>query len=152
MELVASPDIDVVTVTVRVPHHLAEVGDLAVVIRDKRRIDPETGARLTGSIEEQGEQCLKNIGEILKAAGASFDHVVRTTVFLADMNDFAAMNEAYRQHGMFVRPQLSRLPKEYLYGQVYATLSRLARDGKPWGRVAADADRSRRRQVCVWIG
>jgi 2-iminobutanoate/2-iminopropanoate deaminase len=58
-------------------------------------IDPATGNLVDGDIAAQTHRVLQNIGEILKAGGASFDHVVRTTVFLADMNDFAAMNAVY---------------------------------------------------------
>jgi 2-iminobutanoate/2-iminopropanoate deaminase len=58
-------------------------------------LDPATGALVAGDIALQTKRVLTNIGEILKAAGASFDQVVKTTVFLADMNDFTAMNEVY---------------------------------------------------------
>jgi 2-iminobutanoate/2-iminopropanoate deaminase len=80
-------------------------------------IDPATGALVEGDIAAQTHRVFKNIGEILAAAGASFDHVVRTTVFLADINDFAAMNDVYA--GYFSTPaparatvQVSRLPKD----------------------------------------
>ena len=56
-------------------------------------IDPSTGELVKGTIADQTRQSLTNIGEILKVAGASFQHVVRSTVYLADMADFAAMNE-----------------------------------------------------------
>src|SRR5215212_6497207 len=58
-------------------------------------LDPATGTMVDGSIGDQTRRVLQNVGEILKAAGASFDDVVRTTVYLADMSDFAAMNEVY---------------------------------------------------------
>ena len=58
-------------------------------------IDPATGQIVEGDIAAQTHRVFRNISEILKAGGASLDHVVRTTVFLADMNDFAAMNEVY---------------------------------------------------------
>src|SRR5262245_21116538 len=58
-------------------------------------LDPATGVPIEGSIADQTHRVFRNLGEILKAAGASFDQVVRTTVFLADMGDFAAMNEVY---------------------------------------------------------
>lgn len=57
--------------------------------------DPQTGAFVEGGIAEQTEQVLKNLAAVLEAAGASLDSVVKTTVFLADMNDFTAMNEVY---------------------------------------------------------
>ena len=57
-------------------------------------INPETG-EISGGIAEQAEQSCKNIGAILEAAGVDFSKVVKTTCFLADMNDFAAFNEVY---------------------------------------------------------
>jgi 2-iminobutanoate/2-iminopropanoate deaminase len=80
-------------------------------------IDPATGSLVNGDIAAQTRRVFQNIGEILKAGGASFDHVVRTTVFLADMNDFAAMNDVYGTFFSSPFParatvQVSRLPKD----------------------------------------
>ena len=80
-------------------------------------IDPETGYLVDGDIATQTHRVFQNIAEILKAAGASFDQVVRTTVFLADMNDFAEMNEVYGTYFSSPAParatvQVSRLPKD----------------------------------------
>lgn len=61
-------------------------------------IIPETGELETGSIEAQAHQAIKNVGEILKAAGTNYTKVVKTTCFLADMNDFAAFNSVYEQY------------------------------------------------------
>ena len=58
-------------------------------------LDPATGALVDGDIASQTRQVFANITAILQAAGTSLDRVVKTTVFLADMNDFAAMNEVY---------------------------------------------------------
>ena len=58
-------------------------------------IDPQTGQFVAGGIAEQTEQVLKNLSAVLKAAGSSLDRVVKTTVFLADMNEFTGMNEVY---------------------------------------------------------
>jgi 2-iminobutanoate/2-iminopropanoate deaminase len=58
-------------------------------------LDPATGALVEGDIAAQTRQVFANITAILQAAGTSLDRVVKTTVFLADMNDFAAMNEVY---------------------------------------------------------
>ena len=58
-------------------------------------IDPETGAIVEGGIQEQARQSLNNIKAILNAAGTNMGAVVKTTVFLQDMNDFAAMNGVY---------------------------------------------------------
>ena len=59
---------------------------------------PETGAVAGDTIEAQAEQVCKNIGAILEAAGTDFDHVVKTTCFLADMKDFAAFNAVYEKY------------------------------------------------------
>ena len=58
-------------------------------------IDPATGAIIDGDIAVQTRQVLTNLSKVLEAAGVSLDHVVKTTVYLADMNDFAAMNAVY---------------------------------------------------------
>ena len=58
-------------------------------------IDPQTGEFVAGGIGEQTEQVLKNLAAVLEAAGSSLAKVVKTTVFLADMKEFAAMNEVY---------------------------------------------------------
>ena len=60
-------------------------------------IDPATGNIVGSDIASQAEQSCKNVGEILKAAGSSFDKVVKTTCFLADMNDFPAFNAVYEK-------------------------------------------------------
>ncbi|MGB9181639.1 MAG: RidA family protein [Pyrinomonadaceae bacterium] len=58
-------------------------------------IDPQTGEFVAGGIAEQTEQVLLNLAAVLETAGSGLDRVVKTTVFLADMDDFAAMNEIY---------------------------------------------------------
>lgn len=58
-------------------------------------IDPQTGQFVPGGIAEQTEQVLKNLAAVLEAAGSGLDRIVKTTVFLADMQEFAAMNEVY---------------------------------------------------------
>ena len=80
-------------------------------------LDPVTGQMVEGSIAAQTHRVFQNLGAILEAAGASFDQVVRTTVYLADMNDFAAMNEVYGQYFKPPYParatvQVARLPKD----------------------------------------
>jgi 2-iminobutanoate/2-iminopropanoate deaminase len=79
--------------------------------------DPKTGALVDGGIAEQTEQALKNIAAVLKAAGTDLGSVVKTTVFLADINDFAKMNEVYAK--FFKKPyparstvQVARLPRD----------------------------------------
>ena len=61
-------------------------------------INPEKDDVVAVTIEEQTEQVCKNLGEVLKAAGTDFDHVLKTTCFLADMADFAAFNEVYAKY------------------------------------------------------
>ena len=61
-------------------------------------INPATDSIEAVTIEEQTEQVCKNLGEVLKAAGSSFEHVLKTTCFLADMGDFAAFNEVYAKY------------------------------------------------------
>jgi 2-iminobutanoate/2-iminopropanoate deaminase len=61
-------------------------------------LDPATGALIDGGVADQTRRVLDNLGAILTAAGASFDRVVKTTVYLADMAEFAAMNDVYSQY------------------------------------------------------
>lgn len=61
-------------------------------------INPETGNVEAVGITEQAEQSMKNVGEILKAAGVSYENVVKTTCFLAEIADFAAFNEVYAKY------------------------------------------------------
>lgn len=61
-------------------------------------IDPASGEVVQGGIREQTEMVLKNLGEVLKAGGASFDNVVKTTCFLDDMADFAEFNAVYAEY------------------------------------------------------
>ena len=58
-------------------------------------VDPATGTLIQGDIKEQTLRVMKNQGAILRAAGTDFPHVIKSTVFLADINDFSAMNEVY---------------------------------------------------------
>ena len=71
-----------------------KVGEL-VFVSGQLPIDPATGAFAEGGIKELTRQSLTNMKAILEEAGTSMANVVKTTVFLADMNDFAAMNEVY---------------------------------------------------------
>lgn len=70
-------------------------------------LDPETGMLVGTSIEEQAHQVLKNLGAVLEAAGSDFDHVIKTTCFMADMADFAAMNQVYAQYFTGTKPARS---------------------------------------------
>jgi 2-iminobutanoate/2-iminopropanoate deaminase len=78
--------------------------------------DPSTGALVGGDITAQTDQVMRNIGALLTAAGGDFGHVVRTTVFLADMNEFAAMNAVYGRYVVDPPParstvQVAALPR-----------------------------------------
>jgi 2-iminobutanoate/2-iminopropanoate deaminase len=80
-------------------------------------LDPATGQVVEGDIRTQARRVLENMGEILKAGGADFSKVARTTIFLADMNDFAAVNEVYASYFKAPYParatvQVARLPKD----------------------------------------
>ena len=80
-------------------------------------IDPATGNLVTGTIADQARRALQNVGEILKAGGSSFSQVVRTTVYLADLADFPAMNEVYATFFTAPQParstiQAAKLPKD----------------------------------------
>jgi 2-iminobutanoate/2-iminopropanoate deaminase len=82
-------------------------------------LDPKTGDLTAADIGQQTEQTLKNVKGILEAAGVNLHHVVKTTVFLKDMNDFAAMNEVYGKYFTVAPParstvQVARLPKDAL--------------------------------------
>ncbi|MCA1624760.1 MAG: RidA family protein [Acidobacteria bacterium] len=80
-------------------------------------IDPQTGNFVSEDIGEQTRQVLKNLSAVLEAAGTSLNNVVKTSVFLADMSDFAAMNEVYAEFFNENKParatvQAARLPKD----------------------------------------
>lgn len=80
-------------------------------------LSPETGEVVGTSIEEQTKQVLKNIEAILTEAGTDFDHVVKTTCFLSDMNDFLAFNEVYQTAFSSEFParsavEVARLPRD----------------------------------------
>ncbi len=80
-------------------------------------IVPQTGELSTGGIEDQTRQVLNNVSAVLEAAGTSLDNVVKATVFLQDMNDFAAMNKVYAEFFKTPFParaavQVARLPRD----------------------------------------
>ena len=82
-------------------------------------LDPQSGEFAGTDIQKQTQRVLENLKGILEAAGVSFSHVVKTTVFLKDMNDFTAMNEIYARYFAAAPParstvQVSRLPKDAL--------------------------------------
>ena len=69
-------------------------------------LDPKTGNFVEGGVTEQTEQVIRNLKAVLEKAGFSLENVVKTTCFLADMNDFAAMNEVYAE--FFTEPYPAR--------------------------------------------
>lgn len=80
-------------------------------------IDPSTGNFVSDAIGEQTEQVLKNLRAVLEAAGTGLENVVKTTVFLLDMNDFSEMNEVYGRFFADNKParatvQAARLPRD----------------------------------------
>ena len=82
-------------------------------------LDPRTSEFIGGDIRQQTERAMENIKAVVEAAGSNLHHVVKTTVFLKDMNDFAAMNEAYGKYFPAAPParstvQVARLPKDAL--------------------------------------
>jgi 2-iminobutanoate/2-iminopropanoate deaminase len=79
-------------------------------------LDPGTGELVRGTIDEETARVLRNLEAVLEAAGSGFDKVVRTTVFLVDLADFAAMNAVYARHFGDARParstvQVAALPR-----------------------------------------
>ena len=92
------------------------VGDL-VFTSGQIGLDPKTGQFPEGGIEAQLEQVFRNLTTVLEASGSSIDHVVKATVFLADMNDYNKMNELYRKKFKGDPParstvQVARLPRD----------------------------------------
>ena len=99
------------------PYSQAVVAGGFVFASGQIPIDPATGQFVEGGIAEQTEQVLRNVSRLLEAAGTSLARVVKTTVFLADMNDFAAMNETYARFFGAQPParstvQAARLPRD----------------------------------------
>ena len=86
-----------------------------IFISGQGAIDPATGALVAGGIAEQTARALDNLKAIVEAGGSSLDHAVKVTVFLKDMNDFAAMNEVYARYFPKNKParttvEVARLP------------------------------------------
>jgi 2-iminobutanoate/2-iminopropanoate deaminase len=85
--------------------HAVDAGEI-IFFSGQTPLDPATGKLVTGSIGEQTEQCFRNLFNVLEAAGLKADDVVNVQVYLTDMNDFAAMNDAYAKR--FTRPYPAR--------------------------------------------
>ena len=80
------------------PYSQAMILNGVVYTSGQVALSPETGEVVGTTIEEQAEKVMKNLGAVLEAAGSSYEKTVKTTCFLADMNDFAAFNEIYGKY------------------------------------------------------
>lgn len=94
-------------------------GGSIVITSGQIPLDPATGAFAASDIAGQTRQCLKNVGAVLAEAGLGMENIIKTTVFLKDMNDFAAMNEVYATFFPGEPParsavEVARLPKDAL--------------------------------------
>ncbi|GAB4335729.1 MAG: RidA family protein [Calditrichia bacterium] len=101
------------------PYNQAIVAGNLVFTAGQIPLDPKTGEIVGNNVQEQAEMAIQNLGEVLKAAGSSFAKVVKTTVFLKNMNDFSAMNEVYAKYFSEASParsavEVARLPKDVL--------------------------------------
>ncbi|XP_028835958.1 2-iminobutanoate/2-iminopropanoate deaminase-like [Denticeps clupeoides] len=79
------------------PYSQAVVVDRTMYVSGQLGMDPSSGQLVSGGVQAQTKQALVNMGEILKEAGCGYENVVKTTVLLADMNDFSSVNDVYRQ-------------------------------------------------------
>lgn len=100
------------------PYSQAIIANGFVYTSGQISLNPQTGSIEAGGIEAQSEQAIKNLGEILKAAGSDFSRVVKTTCFLADIKDFAAFNAVYEKY-FISKParscfQVAAIPKNAL--------------------------------------
>jgi len=102
------------------PYSQGTAGAGLVFVSGQLPINPENGQFASNEIEGQTKQSLKNLQEILKASGSSFDNVLKTTVYLKSMDDFAAMNKVYSdffKEGSYPARsavEVGRLPKDAL--------------------------------------
>lgn len=101
------------------PYNQAIKSNGFVFVSGQIALDPKTAEFVGTDVRMQTERVMENLKGILEAAGASLSHVVKTTVYLKDMNDFTAMNEVYARYFTVAFParstvQAARLPKEAL--------------------------------------
>jgi 2-iminobutanoate/2-iminopropanoate deaminase len=101
------------------PYSQAVKSNGFVFVSGQVAFDPKTNEFVGSDVRQQAERVLENLKAILEASGASLNHVVKTTVFLKDMNDFTAMNEVYARYFIAAPParstvQAARLPKDAL--------------------------------------
>ena len=112
--------------TVSTPHAPAAIGPYSqavvhgdlVLCSGQIALDPATGELVEGDVAVQTEQVMKNLAAVLAQAGSGLDRVLRTTVFVADMDDFGTVNEIYGRHFPAESPparatvEVARLPKD----------------------------------------
>ena len=101
------------------PYSQAVKSNGFVFVSGQVALDPKTNEFVGADVRQQTERVLENLKAILEASGVSCNHVVKTTVFLKDMNDFSAMNEVYARYFTAAPParstvQAARLPKDAL--------------------------------------
>jgi len=101
------------------PYNQAIVWNNLVFTAGQIAIDPASGNIVEGGVQEQTRQVLKNLEAVLKAAGSGLEYVIKTTVFLKNMNDFSAMNDVYATFFTDTPParsavEVARLPKDVL--------------------------------------
>jgi 2-iminobutanoate/2-iminopropanoate deaminase len=101
------------------PYSQAMKANGFVFVSGQVALEPQSGEMAGTDVRQQTERVLENLKAILEAAGVTLHHVVRTTVFLKDMNDFPAMNEVYARYFVSAPParstvQAARLPKDAL--------------------------------------
>jgi 2-iminobutanoate/2-iminopropanoate deaminase len=99
------------------PYSQAVIAQGFVFCSGQIALDPATGAVIEGDVRAQTERVMKNLAAVLAAAGAGFDRVVKTTIFLKDLGDFAAVNEVYGAYFTGAAParaavEVSRLPRD----------------------------------------
>lgn len=99
------------------PYNQAILVNRTLYISGQIPLDPATGQLVSGSIAEETRQCMKNLNAVLDAAGMSFENVVKTSIFLADMDQFNTVNQVYGEYFNAERAparetvQVARLPK-----------------------------------------
>jgi 2-iminobutanoate/2-iminopropanoate deaminase len=101
------------------PYSQAVLANGFLFVSGQIPVHPETGLVVNGGLEAQTHQVMKNLSAILSAAGSGFDKVIKTTVFLANLDDFSSFNKIYGEYLGEAKParatiQVARLPKEVL--------------------------------------
>lgn len=113
------------------PYSQAVVAAGVVYTAGQIPLDPRTGAIVGQTTGEQTEQVLRNLAAILQAAGSGLDLVVKTTVYLVDLSDFAAMNEVYAKHFATHKPARSTVEVAALPKAVRVEIDAIARMRSP---------------------